>query len=148
MTARQTAITGIATHRPAKTQDYLESAGADIYGQYVFNDVAQRKYLAKETYQQLRRTIDGHEPFETAIADSVAHAVKEWALSHGATHYTHWFVPMTGSTAEKHDSFLAPTGDGATVAEFSGKNLLQGEPDASSFPSIVRRSFSKMGLAR
>ena len=146
MTARQTAITGIATHRPAKTQDYLESAGADIYGQYVFNDVAQRKYLAKATYQQLRQTIDGHEPFDPAIADSVAHAVKEWALSHGATHYTHWFVPMTGSTAEKHDSFLSPTGEGRTIAEFSGRNLVQGEPDASSFPSGgIRATFEARG---
>ena len=72
MTARQTAISEIATHGPTKTQDYLESAGADIYGEYVFNDVVQRKYLAKATYQKLRRTIDGHEPFDPAIADSVA----------------------------------------------------------------------------
>src|SRR6186713_3125022 len=146
MSARSTAIASIAAHRVGKTQDYLSDAGADIYGTYVFNDVVQRKYLAKETYQKLRQTIDGHEPFDTAIADSVAHAVKEWALSHGATHYTHWFVPMTGSTAEKHDSFLAPTGDGATVAEFSGKNLLQGEPDASSFPSGgIRATFEARG---
>ena len=146
MTARQDAIAHIATHGLAKTQDYLESAGADIFGEYVFNDVVQRKYLAKATYQKLRRTIEGHEPFDTAIADSVAHAVKEWALSHGATHYTHWFVPMTGSTAEKHDSFLAPTGEGKTIAEFSGRNLVQGEPDASSFPSGgIRATFEARG---
>ena len=116
MTARVTAISEIATHRVAKTQDYLESAGADIYGQYVFDDVAQRKYLARPIYRKLRQTIDGHEPFDSAIVDAVAHAVKEWALAQGATHYTHWFVPMTGSTAEKHDSFLTPTGDGKTIA--------------------------------
>jgi glutamine synthetase len=146
MTARQTAITAIASHRVAKTQDYLESAGADIFGQYVFNDESQRKYLARPIYQKLRRTIDGHEPFDPAIVDAVAHAVKEWALSHGATHYTHWFVPMTGSTAEKHDSFLAPTGEGNTIAEFSGRNLVQGEPDASSFPSGgIRATFEARG---
>ena len=146
MTARQTAISDIAAHQVAKTQDYLESAGADIFGQYVFNDAVQRKYLSKSTYQRLRQTIDGHGAFDPKIADSVAHAVKEWALSHGATHYTHWFVPMTGSTAEKHDSFLAPTGDGKTIAEFSGRNLVQGEPDASSFPSGgIRATFEARG---
>jgi glutamine synthetase len=146
MTARQTAISDIAAHRVEKTQDYLESAGADIFGQYVFNDAVQRKYLSKATYQRLRQTIEGYGGFDPKIADSVAHAVKEWALSHGATHYTHWFVPMTGSTAEKHDSFLAPTGDGKTIAEFSGRNLVQGEPDASSFPSGgIRATFEARG---
>ena len=146
MTARQAAISEIAAHRVTKTQDYLEDAGADIYGQYVFHEGAQRQYLAKPIYRKLRRTIDGHEPFDPAIIDAVAHGVKEWALAHGATHYTHWFVPMTGSTAEKHDSFLTPTGDGQTIAEFSGRNLVQGEPDASSFPSGgIRATFEARG---
>ncbi len=146
MTARQVSISTIANHKVGATQDYLEHAGEEIYGQYVFNDVVQRKYLAKPIYQKLRRTIDGHEPFDQVIVDAVAHAVKEWALSHGATHYTHWFVPMTGSTAEKHDSFLNPTGEGRTIAEFSGKNLVQGEPDASSFPSGgIRATFEARG---
>jgi glutamine synthetase len=146
MTARQTAISDIASHRVTKTQDYLADAGADIYGQYVFHEVAQSQYLAKPIYRKLRRTIDGHEPFDPAIVDAVAHGVKEWALAHGATHYTHWFVPMTGSTAEKHDSFLTPTGDGQTIAEFSGRNLVQGEPDASSFPSGgIRATFEARG---
>ena len=146
MTARSTAVAGIAAHRVGKTQDYLSDAGADIYGTYVFGEDAQRQYLAKPIFKKLRRTIEGHEPFDPAIVDAVAHGVKEWAMAHGATHYTHWFVPMTGSTAEKHDSFLAPTGDGATVAEFSGKNLLQGEPDASSFPSGgIRATFEARG---
>jgi glutamine synthetase len=146
MTARQAAISEIATHRVAKTQDYLKDAGADIYGQYVFDERAQRDYLAKPIFRKLRRTIDGHEPFDPAIVDAVAHGVKEWALAQGATHYTHWFVPMTGSTAEKHDSFLTPTGDGQTIAEFSGKNLVQGEPDASSFPSGgIRATFEARG---
>ncbi len=146
MTARQAAISEIAIHRVAKTQDYLKDAGADIYGEYVFHEVAQRQYLAKPIFRKLRRTIDGHEPFDPAIVDAVAHGVKEWALAHGATHYTHWFVPMTGSTAEKHDSFLTPTGDGQTIAEFSGRNLVQGEPDASSFPSGgIRATFEARG---
>jgi glutamine synthetase len=146
MTARHKAIETISNHRVASTQKYLEYAGADIYGQYVFHETAQREFLAKPIFEKLRRTIDGHEPFDPAIVDAVAHGVKEWALSHGATHYTHWFVPMTGSTAEKHDSFLNPTGDGQTVAEFSGKNLLQGEPDASSFPSGgIRATFEARG---
>ena len=146
MTARHTAIETIANHRVASTQEYLEFAGADIYGQYVFHEVAQRQYLAKPIFKRLRRTIEGLEPFDEVIADAVAHGVKEWAMAHGATHYTHWFVPMTGSTAEKHDSFLNPTADGQTMAEFSGKNLIQGEPDASSFPSGgIRATFEARG---
>src|SRR6187431_583732 len=146
MSARHTAIAEIATHRVAKTQDYLADAGADIYGEYVFDERSQREYLAKPIFAKLRRTIEGHEPFDPAIVDAVAHAVKEWAMAHGATHYTHWFVPMTGSTAEKHDSFLTPIGDGQTIAEFSGQNLVQGEPDASSFPSGgIRATFEARG---
>ena len=146
MTARTRAIETIANHRVASTQNYLEHAGADIYGQYVFGEAAQRQYLAKPIFVKLRRTIAGLEPFDPAIVDAVAHGVKEWAMAHGATHYTHWFVPMTGSTAEKHDSFLTPVGDGQTIAEFSGRNLLQGEPDASSFPSGgIRATFEARG---
>src|SRR5664279_3726407 len=146
MTARHSAIEAIANHRVASTQDYLEHAGEEIYGSYVFDEVSQRQYLPKPIFKKLRKTIDGLEPFDSVIADAVAHGVKEWALSHGATHYTHWFVPMTGSTAEKHDSFLSPTGDGQTIAEFSGRNLLQGEPDASSFPSGgIRATFEARG---
>ncbi len=146
MTARQSAIAEIATIRVASTQAYLDQAGQAIFGQYVFNDESQRAYLAKPIHRKLRRTVEGLEPFDPAIVDAVAHAVKEWAMAHGATHYTHWFVPMTGSTAEKHDSFLAPTGEGKTIAEFSGKNLVQGEPDASSFPSGgIRATFEARG---
>ncbi len=146
MTARETAIAAIAKHRVASTQKYLEDAGQAIYGQYVFHEDAQREYLAKPIFRKLRRTIDGLEPFDPAIVDAVAHGVKEWAMAHGATHYTHWFVPMTGSTAEKHDSFLNPSGEGRTLAEFSGKNLVQGEPDASSFPSGgIRATFEARG---
>jgi glutamine synthetase len=146
LTTRAAAIASISDHRVSKTQDFDVDAGADIFGQYVFDETVQRQYLAKPIFQKLRQTIDGNEPFDPAIVDAVAHAVKEWALSHGATHYTHWFVPMTGSTAEKHDSFLAPSGDGKVIAEFSGKTLVQGEPDASSFPSGgIRATFEARG---
>jgi glutamine synthetase len=146
MTTRKTAIQAIANHKTTPTQNYLEHAGADIYGQYVFGESVQRDYLPKPIFKRLRRTIDGLEPFDTVIADAVAHGVKEWAMAHGATHYTHWFVPMTGSTAEKHDSFLTPAGEGKTLAEFSGRNLMQGEPDASSFPSGgIRATFEARG---
>jgi len=146
MTARRRAIETIANTRVASSQEYLEFAGADIYGQYVFGDAAQRQYLAKPIYRKLRETIDGRAPFDPAIVDAVAHGVKEWAMSHGATHFTHWFVPMTGSTAEKHDSFLTPNNDGGAIAEFSGRNLVQGEPDAGSFPSGgIRATFEARG---
>jgi glutamine synthetase len=146
MTARQEAIDAIASRKVASTQNYLEHAGEDIYGTYVFGEEAQREYLAKPVFKKLRRTIDGLEPFDPAIADAVAQGVKQWAAAHGATHYTHWFVPLTGTSAEKHDSFLSPTGDAATIAEFSGKGLIQGEPDASSFPSGgIRSTFEARG---
>jgi glutamine synthetase len=146
MTARQASISAIANHRVASTQNYLEKAGAAIYGQYVFGEDAQRQYLAKPIFAKLRRTIAGLEPFDPQIVDAVAHGVKEWAMAQGASHYTHWFIPMTGSTAEKHDSFLTPSGDSRVIAEFSGRNLLQGEPDASSFPSGgIRATFEARG---
>jgi glutamine synthetase len=146
MTARKNAVEAISTTKVESTQNYLEHAGEAIYGQYVFSEEAQRQYLAKPVFKKLRRTIEGLEPFDTAIADAVAQGVKEWAMANGATHYTHWFVPMTGSTAEKHDSFLNPAGEGQTMAEFSGKILIQGEPDASSFPSGgIRATFEARG---
>jgi glutamine synthetase len=146
VSARTTAIATIANHTVASIEDFLEHAGADIYGDYVFHEAVQRQYLPKPIFRRLQRTVAGLEPFDEVIADAVAHGVKEWAMAHGATHYTHWFVPMTGSTAEKHDSFLAPSSDGRTIAEFSGKNLLQGEPDASSFPSGgIRATFEARG---
>jgi len=115
-------------------------AAAETFGSLVFNDEVQRSRLPKPVYQALRRTISHGEALDTSAADAIAKAMKEWAVEHGATHYTHWFQPLTGITAEKHDSFLAPTGDGKAVAEFSGKELIRGEPDASSFPSGGMRS--------
>ncbi len=112
----------------------------ETFGSLVFNDAVQQARLPKPVYHALRRTITHGESLDLSVADAVASAMKEWAVEHGATHYTHWFQPLTGITAEKHDSFLVPTGDGRAVAEFSGKELIKGEPDASSFPSGGMRS--------
>jgi glutamine synthetase len=112
----------------------------DEFGSLTFNDEVQRTRLPKDVYRALRRAVAHGEPIEAAVADTIASALKDWAVEHGATHYTHWFQPMTGITAEKHDSFLSPTADGRAVAEFAGKELIKGEPDASSFPSGGMRS--------
>ena len=112
----------------------------DLFGSLVFNDKTQQARLPKAAYRALRATITRGEPLDGATADAVAAALKEWAVEHGATHYTHWFQPMTGITAEKHDSFLSLEADGSAIAEFRGKELIRGEPDASSFPSGGMRS--------
>ena len=113
---------------------------AELFGTLAFNDKAQQQRLSKTAYRALRATITKGQPLDLSTADEVATALKDWAVEHGATHYTHWFQPMTGITAEKHDSFLAPSADGGAIAEFRGKELIQGEPDASSFPSGGMRS--------
>jgi glutamine synthetase len=113
---------------------------ADEFGSLTFNDEAQRARLPKDVYHALRRAVAQGEPIDAQVADIIASALKDWAVEHGATHYTHWFQPLTGITAEKHDSFLSPTSDGRAVAEFAGKELIKGEPDASSFPSGGMRS--------
>jgi glutamine synthetase len=124
-----------------KTEKEPTTARAgEAFGSLVFNDAEQQKRLPKTVYVALRRTITHGEPLDASAADAVARAAKDWAVEHGATHYTHWFQPLTGITAEKHDSFLNPTPDGRAVAEFSGKELIKGEPDASSFPSGGLRS--------
>src|SRR6267154_3193714 len=110
------------------------------FGSLVFNDEVQQARLPKAVYHALRRTMTHGEPLDVSAADAVAKAMKEWAVEHGATHYTHWFQPLTCITAEKHDSFLQLSPDGKAVAEFSGKELIKGEPDASSFPSGGMRS--------
>src|SRR5215210_8094486 len=112
----------------------------DAFGSLTFNDEVQKARLPKPVYQALRRTITAGEALDPTAADIIASALKDWALEHDATHYTHWFQPLTGITAEKHDSFLTPTDRGKAVAEFSGKELIRGEPDASSFPSGGMRS--------
>ncbi len=116
------------------------------FGSSVFNDATMRERLPKETYKALKKTIDEGTPLLPHIAEIVANAMKDWAIEKGATHYTHWFQPMTGITAEKHDSFISPTVDGKVIMEFSGKELIKGEPDASSFPSGgLRATFEARG---
>ena len=118
----------------------------EMFGSMVFNDATMREKLPKETYKALKKTIQNGKVLDPAIASSVASAMKDWALERGATHYTHWFQPMTGVTAEKHDGFIAPTDDGGAIMEFSGKELIKGEPDASSFPSGgLRATFEARG---
>jgi glutamine synthetase len=112
----------------------------DEFGSLTFNEETQRARLPKDVFRALRRSIAHGESLDPSIADILASALKDWAVEHGATHYTHWFQPMTGITAEKHDAFITPTADGRAVAEFSGKELVRGEPDASSFPSGGMRS--------
>ena len=114
--------------------------GPEDYGRYVFSEDVQRQRLSKHAFKALRRAVSRGETIEPDLADKVAAAMKDWAVENGATHYTHWFQPMTGLSAEKHDSFLVPTEGGRAVAEFSGKELVRGEPDASSFPSGGMRS--------
>ncbi|HEY1538655.1 MAG TPA: glutamine synthetase III [Solirubrobacteraceae bacterium] len=117
-----------------------------VFGANVFSTEVQRQRLPKHVFKGLQRSLSRGEALETALADSIAQAMKEWALERGATHYTHWFQPLTGMTAEKHDSFYGPTGDGSAIADFSGKELIQGEPDASSFPSGgLRATFEARG---
>jgi glutamine synthetase len=117
-----------------------------VFGSNVFSPAVQRQRLPKHVYKALQRTLAHGEALDTSLADAVAQGMKEWAMEKGATHYTHWFQPLTGSTAEKHDSFYAPVGDGTAIAEFSGKELIQGEPDASSFPTGgIRATFEARG---
>ncbi len=117
-----------------------------IFGEDVFNESTMRKRLPKEVFKKLKETMNTGRELDSTIAESVATAMKDWAIEKGATHYTHWFQPMTGITAEKHDSFIAPTGDGTVIMEFSGKELIKGESDASSFPSGgIRATFEARG---
>ena len=116
------------------------------YGENVFGPAVQRALLPKSVYKQLQATLESGQPLEAGLADAVASAMAKWALEKGATHYTHWFQPLTGSTAEKHDSFFGPAEEGTAIAEFSGKDLVRGEPDASSFPTGgIRSTFEARG---
>ncbi len=124
----------------------LTLPGSQIFGLDVFSAAVQRQRLPKEVFRTLAQTLDRGLVLDTSLADAVAVAMKEWAMENGATHYTHWFQPLTGSTAEKHDSFFGPVGDGTAIAQFSGKELIQGEPDASSFPTGgIRATFEARG---
>lgn len=124
----------------------MEKQLTEIFGENVFDDSTMRERLPKETYKELRKTIDEGLPLNRKIANAVAHAMKVWAMEKGVTHYTHWFQPMTGVTAEKHDSFITPAENGKVIMSFSGKELIKGEPDASSFPSGgLRATFEARG---
>ena len=118
----------------------------EMFGENVFDDRNMRAVLPEDVYLSLRKTIDEGAKLEIGVADQVAAAMRDWALSKGATHFTHWFQPLTGVTAEKHDSFIEPSPDGGVIMEFSGKELIQGEPDASSFPTGgIRATFEARG---
>ncbi len=118
----------------------------ELFGKNVFNEKIMKERLPKEIHKALKQTMEKGVPLRPEVADVVANAMKDWAIEKGATHYTHWFQPLTGSTAEKHDSFISPTDDGGVIMEFSGKQLIQGEPDASSFPSGgLRATFEARG---
>ena len=134
-------------HANAGMEENMETnVIADVFGTKVFNDEVMQEYLPKKTYQALKKTIENGEELTPEVANVVAHAMKEWALANGATHYTHWFQPLTGVTAEKHDSFISAESDSHAVLEFNGKELIKGEPDASSFPSGgLRATFEARG---
>jgi glutamine synthetase len=141
VTAAQWSANGSALGSPD-----LTLPGNQVFASNVFSPIVQRHRLPKHVYKALQKTLARGEALDTSLADAVAQAMKDWAMEKGATHYTHWFQPLTGSTAEKHDSFYGPSGDGAAIAEFSGKELIQGEPDASSFPTGgIRATFEARG---
>ena len=118
----------------------------DYFGSLVFDDRVMKATLSDKVYSSLKKTIDEGTELDVGVANAVANAMKDWAVSKGATHYTHWFQPLTGITAEKHDSFITPSPDGGIIMEFSGKELIKGEPDASSFPSGgLRATFEARG---
>jgi glutamine synthetase len=146
-TARASAIAAINSYRPAgPSWNFRETPTSELFGANVFSDAVMKDRLPKSVYKALQATIKQGKPLDPSIADAVALAMKDWAIEKGATHYAHVFYPLTGLTAEKHDSFLQPTGDGDAIAEFSGKELIQGEPDASSFPSGgLRATFEARG---
>ena len=118
----------------------------EYFGSLVFDDRVMKANLPAKVYASLRKTIDEGKTLDLSVANAVASAMKDWAVANGATHFTHWFQPLTGVTAEKHDSFIAPSPDGGVIMEFSGKELIRGEPDASSFPSGgLRATFEARG---
>ncbi len=145
--ARQSAVASVTAWKSNGSRVPARENGiGEEFGVNVFSDKLMKEKLPDKVYKALRDTIKKGAPLDPSVADAVAEAMKEWAIAKGATHYTHWFQPMTGLTAEKHDSFLTPTEDGTAIAEFSGKELVRGEPDASSFPSGgIRATFEARG---
>jgi len=145
--ARLNAISAIINYKPHHAPlNFSETKPTDVFGSNVFNDIVMKERLPKHVYKTLKKTIAFGEKLDDSVADVVANAMKDWAIEKGATHFSHVFYPLTGLTAEKHDAFLVPNGDGGAIAEFSGKMLIQGEPDASSFPSGgLRATFEARG---
>ncbi len=145
--ARQEAIAAVTNYKAnGAALDFRHTPSATLFASNVFHDKVMKDRLPKGVYKALQRTIRQNEKLDSSVADAVASAMKEWAIDKGATHYAHVFYPLTGLTAEKHDSFLSPSSDGSAMAEFSGKELIQGEPDASSFPSGgIRATFEARG---
>ncbi|MBN1567341.1 MAG: glutamine synthetase III [Acidobacteria bacterium] len=146
-TSRMNAIAAVTNYRPIeKPLNFSETPSKGLFGVNVFSDSVMRERLPKAVYKAIRRTIDNGEKLDITVADAVAVAMRDWAIEKGATHYAHVFYPLTGQTAEKHDSFLEPDGKGGVLAEFSARQLIQGEPDASSFPSGgLRATFEARG---
>ncbi|MFP4143562.1 MAG: glutamine synthetase III [Phycisphaeraceae bacterium] len=145
--ARMKAISAVTNYKPnGEALDYKNRPMTDVFGSHVFSEQVMQERLPKQVFKTLRRTIDRGEKLDISVADNVAAAMKAWAIEQGATHYAHVFYPLTGLTAEKHDSFLEPDGHGGVITEFTGKQLIQGEPDASSFPSGgLRATFEARG---
>ena len=146
-TARLQAISAVTSYKEtAPSFNFVDTPTSEVFGGNVFSTKVMKERLPKEIYKSILKTIKEGEKLDPSIADVVASAMKDWAIEKGATHYTHVFYPLTGLTAEKHDSFLAPDGEGGAMSEFSGAQLIQGEPDASSFPSGgLRATFEARG---
>ena len=143
-TFRSRALKETLNRIPVEVKD--SNMRSENFASHVFNAQSMKQYLTAESFKGVKSAIKDGKRIDRKIADQIANSMKNWALSMGATHYTHWFQPLTGATAEKHDSFLSPTGDGRAIAEFSGAELVQGEPDASSFPSGgLRATFEARG---
>jgi glutamine synthetase len=141
--ARLQAIEAVTRYSPiSEPLNFSDVSAGELFGANVFNASAMKSRLPKPVYASVLETIESGSVLDPTVADVVAAAMKDWAIEKGATHYAHVFYPLTGSTAEKHDSFLSPDGQGGAIAEFAGKTLIQGEPDASSFPNggSARRS--------
>jgi glutamine synthetase len=146
-TSRLQAVSAVTNYKPMTAAlNFAETPASELFGENVFNLAVMQERLPKQVFRSLKRTIERGDTLDASVADVVAAAMKAWAIEKGATHYAHVFYPLTGLTAEKHDSFLEPDGKGAAIAEFSGKQLIQGEPDASSFPSGgIRNTFEARG---
>jgi glutamine synthetase len=145
--SRLKAISNVVNYKPiSEPLNFVETSTSDLFAENVFNGKAMKARLPKPVYKSLMQTIKEGKKLDTSTADAVATAMKDWAIEKGATHYAHVFYPLTGLTAEKHDSLLSPNGDGEAIAEFSGDQLIQGEPDGSSFPTGgIRPTFEARG---